>query len=163
MSKSERLKVFVYYNLHKKCWSVKALNGDMRGRVILHADEVWLTDVTFRVSKAGRERVLKERRKNVHAGVVGYLSAANDIDSVRDNIRYAYNPYTCEQFVTIINGIAQGPAGNPSAVLMKDKRVYHATKRHTGTPGKGLAKIATSPTTSYESDTATVSAFRSQS
>lgn len=66
------MKVFVYWNLHKGCYSVKNL---ATGRVIAHAGTVTLTNAVFKVSEAGRQRVIKERRKNVHAGVVGTLTS----------------------------------------------------------------------------------------
>lgn len=92
------LKVFVYFNLHKKCFSIRAMNGPNRGRVIAHAHDVMLKDAVFKVSQAGRERVLKEQKKNVHAGVVGtwILGAAPDGEVVP----VTYNPYKFEQFVT---------------------------------------------------------------
>ena len=65
------MKVFVYFNLHRKLFSVKALEGPDKGKVIGHTTYLWLKDVTFKVSEAGRQRVLREKRKNVHAGVVG--------------------------------------------------------------------------------------------
>lgn len=89
------MKVFVYFNLHRKCWSVKALEGERKGRVIRHAQELTLRDVTFKVSEAGRQRVIREQRKNVHAGAVGTLC-----DPVpRDNWeRVSYNPYMSGAF-----------------------------------------------------------------
>ena len=69
------MRVFVYYNLHKKCWSLKALSGNQKGRVVAHGDAVELKDCEFKVSEAGRQRVLRERQKNVHAGVAGTLTA----------------------------------------------------------------------------------------
>lgn len=69
------MRVFVYYNLRKHLWSIKALDGPSKGRVVAHADKVLVRDATFRVSEAGRQRVIRERRKNVHAGVVGHLEA----------------------------------------------------------------------------------------
>lgn len=60
-------------NLHKHCWSVKALQGENKGRVIHHLNEIVLRDAIFKVYQSGRERVLREQRKNVHAGVVGYV------------------------------------------------------------------------------------------
>ena len=53
-------KVFVYYNLHKHKWSVKDVKT---GRVMSHQYEVQLYNATFKVSAAGRSRVLKEKRK----------------------------------------------------------------------------------------------------
>jgi hypothetical protein len=41
------------------------------GRIVGYAEAVILTDVEFRVRESGRQRVLRERRKNVHAFVVG--------------------------------------------------------------------------------------------
>lgn len=66
---------FVYRNLNDKCWSVKALEGPNKGRVVLHARYVAVSgdDGEFQVSEAGRQRVLQKKRKNVHAGVVGSI------------------------------------------------------------------------------------------
>jgi hypothetical protein len=94
------MKVFVYYNLHKKVFSIKALEGQHKGLVIEHASEVTLHNVQFRVSQAGRARVLKEQRKNVHAGVVGQWFGTVD-PAVRDtsDIAITYNPYKYSSFV----------------------------------------------------------------
>ena len=91
------MRVFVYYNLHKKVWSVKALEGENKGRVIRHDATLMLTDCTFKVSQAGRQRVLRERRKNVHAGVVGKLIDATELSSTAVSV--TYNPYLYESFV----------------------------------------------------------------
>lgn len=69
------LRVFCYYNLHKNCFSLRALEGPNKGLVVAHADQVHLRDVQFKVSEAGRTRVLSSRVKNVHAGAVGVLVA----------------------------------------------------------------------------------------
>ena len=73
------IKVFAYRNLHRQCWSVKALEGPLKGKVIYHASDITLAWCDFKVSKAGRQRVLREQKKNVHAGVQGYMS---DYDSI---------------------------------------------------------------------------------
>ncbi|ASZ75520.1 hypothetical protein KIW74_gp08 [Mycobacterium phage Kimona] len=66
--------VFAYRNLHKAQWSLKAMTGPHKGKVIGHADEVSLMGAEFKVSEAGRRRVLAEKKKNVHAGVVGLIA-----------------------------------------------------------------------------------------
>jgi hypothetical protein len=91
------MKVFVYFNLHKRVFSVKALEGANKGRVIGHREEVFLHNVQFKVSQAGRERVLREKKKNVHAGVVGYLDRSRIINDYDMNI--TYNPYKYSSFV----------------------------------------------------------------
>lgn len=100
------MKVFVYYNLHKKVWSVKALQGPDKGRVIAHSKTVWLKHCKLKVSQAGRQRVLKERRKNVHAGVVGdlvSLTGAMNLGGIGGGY-ITYNPYKYESFVDCKNG-----------------------------------------------------------
>ena len=98
------MKVFVYFNLHKKCFSIKALEGAMKGRVVAHRDNVLLFHTTFKVSQAGRERVLREKRKNVHAGVCGtWHDSGNDhgtLSSVKERGELVtYNPYKYTTFV----------------------------------------------------------------
>jgi len=67
------MKVEVYFNLHRKVWSVR--NAKTK-RLVGHASRLLLRDATFKVSEAGRQRVLRERKKNVHAFVRGELEAA---------------------------------------------------------------------------------------
>ena len=112
------MKVYVYYNLHKKIWSVKALEGPNKGRVIAHTSMVVLQGCTFKVSEAGRQRVLREQRKNVHAGVTGELVA---MAGERAYFPYpassevTYNPYKYETFVYKAN---EKPIKNCARVLM---------------------------------------------
>lgn len=102
---STGLRVFVYYNLHKHMWSVKALEGEHKGRVIAHRDWVILQNCRFKVSQAGRQRVLREKRKNVHAGIVGtapksILTAIKSDYMVGDGVPVTYNPYKYDSFVS---------------------------------------------------------------
>ena len=108
----DTMKVFVYFNLHRKCFSVKALEGINKGRVIKHAFFVALENVTFKVSEAGRQRVLKEQRKNVHAGVVGTLVPC--IDAVGSE-RVTYNPYKGSNFT--LCGTGDSILASTSAVM----------------------------------------------
>ena len=85
----------VYYNLHKKIWSIKR-----GGRVREHAAEVIVvpmegkTTVEFVVSEPGRQRVLREQRKNVHAYVRGDAIVEGPEGSAlhpRENAQYLRN------------------------------------------------------------------------
>ena len=93
------LKVMVYYNLHKKTFSVQ-----YDGRIILYADYVKLKDVEFRVREGGRERVRKEMRKNVHAFVIGTLLdycqwPCENMPPETNNKVITYNPHKYDSFV----------------------------------------------------------------
>ena len=98
------MKVFVYFNLHRKLFSIKALEGDMKGRVIAHRHTVLINDATFKVSEAGRQRVIREQRKNVHAGVSGTWTQ-DDVDGryhafvTVNGSAITYNPYKYNTFV----------------------------------------------------------------
>ena len=107
----DEVKVFVYRNLHKKCFSVKAMEGPMKGRVIGHAHQVILKDVDFKVSEAGRQRVLREQKKNVHAGVIGRLIGHTPMGGQYTyQGEWMYNPYKSGQFFDRHNGKPAGPA-----------------------------------------------------
>lgn len=109
------MKVFVYFNLHKKCWSIKALEGPRKGFVIGHASSVKLDDCTFKVSQAGRARVIREGRKNVHAGIVGRLlewvsatpanNGKNALEAIPGGVAVTYNPYKYDSFVTVADAV----------------------------------------------------------
>jgi hypothetical protein len=85
-------RVYVYFNLHKKVWSVR-----QSGKVVEHTKSIMLKDCKYLVGKSGRERVLDEGRKNVHAGVSGYV--VDTIPPCRTHSDIAYNPYRNEGFV----------------------------------------------------------------
>ena len=100
------MRCLVYFNLHKKCFSIKALEGAMKGKVIAHRDTVILTSCKLLVSEAGRQRVLREKRKNVHAGVSGtWINyCTNRANNAFDFIsmigrQVTYNPYKYDSFV----------------------------------------------------------------
>ena len=84
-------KVFVYKNLHKDCWSIK-----QDGLVKAHTEEVRMWDCAFQVNAKGRQKVLDEQRKNVHAGIKGYID--ND-QQVPSGVEVTYNPYKYDSFV----------------------------------------------------------------
>lgn len=103
------MKVFCYFNLHRLCWSIKALEGPQRGRVVGHARRVNLSNATFKVSEAGRQRVLQEQRKNVHAGVVGQWDGHCDAEPpayLGESVPVSYNPYKGPAFTRRDNGEA---------------------------------------------------------
>ena len=63
--------VRVYRNLNKKCLSVQSWVEGKGWRVTDHVQKIFLDNASFQVSQAGRNRVLKQKRKNVHAYIVG--------------------------------------------------------------------------------------------
>lgn len=109
------MKVFVYRNLHKQCWSLR----DTKTRlVVAHKKTLALKNAVFKVSEAGRKRVLKERRKNVHAGIQGKKI------KVPKNVVWvpvSYNPYKCGYFYNVHTG---KPVHNASYVRFEKNAVF---------------------------------------
>jgi len=86
--------VEVYYNFHKKCFSVR---DRKTRRVVAHTDKISLLEATFHVSEKGRDRVRLEKRKNVHAIVRG-LYKELDWSTNSQWFRVKYNPYEYDRF-----------------------------------------------------------------
>ena len=68
-----------------------------------YPDEVHIVGVRFKVSQKGRERVLREKSKNVHAGVQGAcMPAISTVDLTEDGwFEVEYNPYLYDSFVDL--------------------------------------------------------------
>jgi hypothetical protein len=101
----DRSRVECYYNLHKHCLSYRR-----PGEKVRHAGALVLEYPRFTVQPAGRERVRREGRKNVHAFVRGLLVHSyepgvklEDLDTAMDEDmdwnRVTYNPYKYDSFV----------------------------------------------------------------
>lgn len=73
------------------------------GRVIAHVDSMRIADAKFVVRPAGRARVLKEKRKNVHAFVVG--DWLKEVFPLWGQLhRVSYDPYAAPYFVSSFDG-----------------------------------------------------------
>ena len=112
--------VEVYYNLRKKCLSVRK-----RGLVIDHVSSILLKNAEFVVQPAGRKRVVKEKRKNVHAYVAGELVESCWFTRPGTRIwkhkqAVTYNPYKHKTFVDRRTG---EPVTEAKHVLIQDKEV----------------------------------------
>ena len=127
-------KIEVYRNLHKNCFSVRH-----KGKVVgyLHDNEqLALTNVTFAVQPAGRAKVLRENKKNVHAFVRGeYVGFENNLTNnlyfgeFKDLDFYAvsYNPYKSDKFVVKETG--KPIESNSEALIRGGKVLLYQDKR----------------------------------
>ena len=93
--------VEVYYNLHKKTFSVKHA-----GRVWFHTNVLTLHNCKFAVQPAGRAKVLEEKRKNVHAFIRGFFVRGDDHTNhgMLHKSQAMYNPYYFSTFVDVNTG-----------------------------------------------------------
>ena len=118
------MRVQVYRNLNNGLISIQDLST---GLVLGHASAIDLEEANFIVREAGRQQVIKEKRKNVHAFVRGKVIDVRNFQSfkgrgegIEDDSPYAwmnstklqrgsmlgtttkvsYNPYKAPHFVT---------------------------------------------------------------
>ena len=101
------IKVDVYWNLHKKCWSIRSRERDDYGKVVTHLDSCVVAAAKFVVNQKGRERVLRERKKNVHAFVRGNLLMTKMPGTIESYVgwdKVSYNPYKGPNFVAQSTG-----------------------------------------------------------
>ena len=89
-------RLYVYWNIQKKTWSVR-----QSGKVVGHTGLIFLKDCRFLVGKAGQARVRREGKKNVHAGVSGYLAMYAEFhkQQVDRDCWVMYNPYKHDTFI----------------------------------------------------------------
>lgn len=110
------MKCFIYRNLHKPgvVYSIKAMEGEHKGKVVGYAETMYIKNPQFVVYEAGRQRVLKTKHKNVHAGIIGEPTNLFDYEprlptTLGEDILFArltgepvyvtYNPYKYSTFV----------------------------------------------------------------
>ena len=118
------------------------MGGSSKGKVIGYAPHIVIKNARLVVSQAGRERVLSEQRKNVHAGCVGTLVSVNayiqrlHVANLNDivnmystkewmqdyltGLQITYNPYLYDSFVETITN---QPVYEASKVIFDDNIV----------------------------------------
>ena len=96
---NQQVRVRVYRNLHTGTLSMQT-KTEKGWRVTAHPHGVILDSCKFVVREGGRQRVLREKRKNVHAFIEGTLIrqviAGEDVHTGQ---RARYNPYKYSSWV----------------------------------------------------------------
>lgn len=108
------MKVDVYYNLHKKCWSIRH-----KRIVVAYRSSLSLKDCILKVNEAGRKRVLAEKRKNIHAFVRGYWTDTSPEEPVTE---LYYNPYKTPSFQVKKTG--EPVLKSKHVVLTEDGKIF---------------------------------------
>ena len=130
--------VRVYWNFHRKIYSVQ-LKVDGRWKVAAHLSYFSIRNPIYRVSQAGRARVLREGRKNVHAYIYGELlrwSESDVLDIAMASTfeeRVSYNPREADTFVACPHYKRLPMVGAYSGVLRCDVREDRPSMWHYGT------------------------------
>jgi hypothetical protein len=118
------MRVEVYKNLHNGLMSVR----EAHGLVLTHEDVVFVRDARFVVQPKGRERVLREKRKNVHAFVRGTLAGFSPgtlegFDDYESWNKARYNPY---EGPTFVDSDSLAPLECADKVVVTTRGVFYA-------------------------------------
>ena len=126
-------KYYLYKNLHKNMFSIK-----YKGIVIDRNNFQIMKNVSFNVNKKGQELVRKEKRKNVHATISGFLVSLNELgfnkattlNDIKEKFGYKiielyYNPYTTDTFqIKDIKKEIKKFDEKDGFILAKDNKIY---------------------------------------
>ena len=93
---SPRKLIQAYRNLNKP-GVVYSLRSKKTGLVIGYAPKVAIDDAELRVQEGGRQRVIREKRKSVHAFVEGCWD--EDGQGPKPPTKLRYSPYLYDSFV----------------------------------------------------------------
>ena len=127
---SEGKRVEVYYNIRKKCLSVRR-----DGIVIKHTHAIKLYStkggygyVDFVVQPAGQKKVVRTKRKNVHAFVKGKADLDKTPTLEEKKLRrpkwlrqVSYNPYKSDKFVDVKTG---KPVDHAKEVFIDGNKIF---------------------------------------
>jgi hypothetical protein len=91
---------------------VYSIRDAATGLVLGHGENILLSKCYFVVKATGRKRVLREKRKNVHAwveGNFGIIHAGDDQIIPHNSVRVKYNPY---ENITFVREYENGVTGH---------------------------------------------------
>lgn len=106
-------RVAVYKNLHRGQWSVRALDGAHKGKVVAHASTVGLLHAHMHVNERAQQRIAGGAVREVHAWVTGTLGDVR----LAVPTRLTYRPHERAVFFRLDTGAAVWTA---PAVLFTD-------------------------------------------
>lgn len=93
------MKAAVYWNIHKAKWSVAEYKSPrVYGRILRYEDTILMNECRAVVREGGRQRVIREKRKNVHAWVTGELFCVGLGRPPNWTSIVTYNPYRAGHF-----------------------------------------------------------------
>lgn len=99
------MRVRLYRNLHQRgtrAWSILAREGPQKGKVLDVVSGAAIRSASFIVNEGGRQRVIREKQKNVHAFVEGELEHTWPLGThpghAGASVRIGYDPYRMATF-----------------------------------------------------------------
>lgn len=92
--------VAVYRHLPREVFSVRALDGPDKGRVLGHGTQLGLREARMVVNERARRKIAAGSPKDVHAWITGTLAPV----TLRDPVRITYRPHQRGEFFVAETG-----------------------------------------------------------
>jgi len=92
--------VAVYRHLPREVFSVRALDGPDKGRVLAHGTDLGLRGARMVVNERARLKIAGGNPKDVHAWIIGTLGAV----TLGDPVRITYRPHERGEFFVAETG-----------------------------------------------------------
>ena len=120
------MEVELYWNVRLKKYSVRALEGEHKGKVFTHTRHAQITNGKFVVRSSGQNLVRKSGQKNVHAFVRGLITDDLSSDYAKKMLwrRVRYNPHVDDFFMV-------QKFSDPTVYKEVDKDAYYAVRLET--------------------------------
>ncbi|WP_067484196.1 hypothetical protein [Actinomadura hibisca] len=122
----------VHFNLRTHVWSVSAVAGLARGRVVANVDDITLARARMIVSEAGLRRVKEKGHRAVHAWVCGTVTAVNTRPDLTGLTKVSYNPRPKDEgfdpFFRVVAASGLGPTVTEADWLLLAKPSPDAPK-----------------------------------
>lgn len=116
--------VYVYRNLRgSRSCKYSILQGAL---VVAHTNQILLQNCRFVVHETGRQRVLQERRKNVHAFIRGFVARNPASAAHALPVSLRYDPYVASHFHP--TGFKNTEVFRASAVCINDEHGLTANR-----------------------------------
>ena len=117
-------KVAVYYNLNRGGWSIAEYKSPRcYGKVLGYAQSVTLTDCRCVVRESSRLTVIKDKRRQVHAWIVGTLVATDEAKPAQLESAVSYNPFKCGHFYPVGDETTEVSSA-PKMFFSPNRKVY---------------------------------------
>lgn len=109
--------VAVYRHLPREVFSVRALDGPDKGRVLAHSTRLGLRGARMVVNERARQKIAAGNPKDFHAWITGTLGAV----TLTDPVRITYRPHDRGEFFVADTG---QPIWAAAAVAFEGTQVF---------------------------------------
>lgn len=104
-------------------FSILAMSGPFKGKVVGHSSYVELSDVVFTISEKSRLRAVQEKTRNVHAFAIGRVIGFERSIDVKPLHQITYNPFNLNSFIYVHDS---SPLSDTKRLILENGKAFTA-------------------------------------